>query len=569
MKYLSIFLILFCTQDASAQLMSKKNAVTHADTIRGTYNKNRSWWNVTHYDLDFRPDYGTKTISGSNEITFQVLPEASFSSNSETKISQGEIIIEKPGDNQKLQLDLQAPMQLDSVIFKGQKLAFERMGQAYLISFPEKIRPEEKIAIKTYFHGKPREAVMPPWDGGLIWSTDDLGNPWVSVACQGLGASAWWPCKDHGLDEPDAGATISIVAPANMVAVSNGSLKNIFPGDNYNTYQWDVKSPINSYNVTMNIGKYNKFEDVYNGLKGPLRLEFWFLEQHAEQAKAHLLDETKEMLKIFEYWFGAYSFYEDGYKLIETPFLGMEHQSGIAYGNKFKKGYLGSDLSGSGWGKNWDYILVHESGHEWFGNNVSVKDVADMWIHEGFTTYSEVLFVESRYGKKAADEYAKGLRRNIQNDKPIIGEYNINREGSGDMYFKGVQIIHMYRRMLNNDSTFRRFLHEMNRQYGHKTTTTYEVEALMQSYMPNIDLKPFFDVYLRGTAIPLLQTRWSNIGLELRFFDVPKGFHMPVGFIVNNTPHYMTVSDRWTKTSIKAAGNERKVLPTPDFYVRM
>ena len=547
MKYLSLILILFCAQGASAQLMSKKNTATRADTIRGTYNENRSWWDVLHYDLDFRPEYGTKTITGSNEITFRVT---------------------KAG-NQKLQLDLQAPMELDSVVLKGKKLSIKRDEQAYLISFTEPFALGDQITIKTYFHGKPREAVMPPWDGGLIWSKDDLGNPWISVACQGLGASAWWPCKDHGLDEPDAGVTFSIVVPANMVAVSNGNLKNIFPGDNYNTYQWDVKSPINSYNVTMNVGKYNKFEDVYNGLNGPLKLEFWFLEQHMGQAKAHLLDETKEMLKTFEYWFGAYPFYEDGYKLIETPFLGMEHQSGIAYGNKFKKGYLGSDLSGSGWGRDWDYILVHESGHEWFGNNISAKDVADMWIHEGFTTYSEVLFVESRYGKKAADEYARGLRKNIQNDRPIIGEYNINHEGSGDMYFKGVQIIHMYRSILNNDSIFRGFLHEMNRRYAHVTTTTQEVEALMQSYMPNIDLKPFFDLYLRSTSIPVLQTRWSNAGLELRFFGVPKGFHMPVGFIVQDARHNSTVSDEWSKTGITAPANQRTVLPATDFYIRM
>lgn len=547
MKYLSTFLLLFCFQMASAQLMTKKNAATRADTIRGTYNENRSWWDVIHYGLDFRPDYETKTITGTNEIKFRVVGKGSG----------------------KLQLDLQLPMTLDSVIYKGKKLSFERDEQAYIISFTEKFNVDEEVTIQTYFHGKPREAVMPPWDGGLIWTKDDLGNPWISVACQGLGASVWWPCKDHGLDEPDAGTTISIIASANMVGVSNGNLKKILPGDKYNTYQWDVKSPINSYNITLNIGKYNKFEDVYNGLNGPLKLEFWFLEQHAAQAKTHLLDETKEMLKTFEYWFGAYPFYEDGYKLIETPFLGMEHQSGIAYGNKFKKGYLGSDLSGSGWGKNWDYILVHESGHEWFGNNISAEDVADMWVHEGFTTYSEVLFVESRYGKKAADEYAQGLRRNIQNDRPVIGEYNINREGSGDMYFKGVQIIHMYRRILNNDNTFRGFLHELNRRYAHATTTTKKVEALMQSYVPDTDLKSFFDLYLRSTAIPLLQTRWENTGLELRFSGVPKGFHMPVGFIVKNSPYYMSVSDQWTRTGIKAPANQRTVLPTSDFYIRM
>ena len=522
--------------------------------MRGTYGPYRGWWDVLHYDLSVEPDIAAKTLSGRNKITFKVL-------------SAGEM---------HLQLDLQKPMQLDSVFFKGKKMSFERYEQAYLVAVEPVPAPEEEAVLDVYYHGKPRQAVMPPWDGGLIWTRDDRQNDWVSVACQGLGASVWWPGKDHGADEPDRGVRISVTVPAGLVDVSNGTPAGVFPGGNKTTYVWEVKAPINNYSVTMNIGKYVMFGETYNGLSGKLPMRFWFLEQHQAEAKKHLLDEAKEMLRSFEYWFGPYPFYEDGYQLIETPFLGMEHQSGIAYGNKFLKGYLGTDLSGSGWGAKWDYILVHESGHEWFGNNISTKDVADMWVHEGFTTYSEVLFVESRYGKKAADEYARGLRQNILNDRPVIGIYDINREGSGDMYFKGVQIIHTYRQILNDDVKFRALLHEMNRRFGRKTVTTQDVEALMQEYV-SVPLKPFFDTYLRTTRIPRLVYEWrkgSNPAkreLYLKWDRVEKGFSIPVAVTVGKTAYRITVGDTWSGGQIAVPANagagSLSVNVDPNYYV--
>lgn len=549
MKYLIIPCLLCLFQVSNAQLLAQKEMATKADTIRGTCNEYRSWWDLQHYDLYVHPEYYTRTVSGINKITFKVLTT---------------------GQN-KLQLDLQKPMLLDSAFFKGSKLRFERYENAYLITFPQGLSVGEELVLEAYFHGSPRVAVTPPWDGGLIWTKDDEGNDWISEACQGLGASAWWPCKDHGLDEPDKGALISILAPANMVAVSNGNLQQVYPGDNYNTHVWEVKSPINNYSITMNVGKYVKFEDVYKGLNGDLKMQYWFLDQHSETAKKHLMEEAKEMLKSFEYWFGPYPFYEDGYKLIETPFLGMEHQSGIAYGNHFKKGYLGTDLSGSGWGLKWDYILIHESGHEWFGNNITTKDVADMWVHEGFTTYSEVLYIESRYGKKAADEYAKGLRMNIDNDKPIIGVYNVNQEGSGDMYFKGVQIIHTYRQIVNDDVKFRNMLLEMNKRFYHKTTTTQEVEALMQEYT-SVNLKGFFNTYLRTTLIPKIKYSVEQDGdnalLKLWLTNIEEGFIIPVNITVNGKVNRVDIGGQANAASILLMNADKSNFTVdPNYYI--
>lgn len=550
MKYIFIALISFCSLQIMAQPLSSKTKYTRADTVRGAYNQYRDWWDLQHYDLWVRPEMYNRTVTGINKVTFTV-----------TKTGM-----------QKLQLDLQTPMLMDSVTYNGKKIPFVRLEQAYIITFPNTFNLNDEVTFETYFSGSPKVATNPPWEGGLIWTKDDLGNPWISVACQGLGASVWWPCKDHQQDEPDKGVTFSVNVPANMKDVSNGNLINVLPGNNYDTYIWEVKSPINSYNITMNVGKYQEYKDVYKGLNGDLKLQFWFLEQHQAQAKNHLLLEAKEMLKAFEYWFGPYPFYEDGYKLIETPFLGMEHQSGIAYGNKFMKGYLGTDLSMSGWGLKWDYILVHESGHEWFGNNITAKDIADMWIQEGFTTYSEVLFIESRYGKKAADEYAKGLRLNIQNDKPIIGDYGVNSEGSGDMYFKGVQIIHTYRQIVNDDVKFRNMLLEMNKRFYHKTVTTQEVEALMQEYT-DVDLKGFFDTYLRTTKIPKLEyvlvTAESD---ELRFWlsNTVGEFKMPVNLVVDGKIHRVILSDKKNSAVIQSKKGAKNIVTVdPNYYIML
>ncbi|HEU0065596.1 MAG TPA: M1 family metallopeptidase, partial [Flavisolibacter sp.] len=424
-----IFILLFIISsqyNLLAQPLQKKNQFTHQDTLRGSVTPERSWWDVLHYDITVTPDIVKKSISGKVSIQYRVIEE-------------------KHSDY--LQIDLQKPMTVDEIYYNNKLYInypakpYYNEGNVWHIPLPKAaLNSIQTIAIQ--FHGVPKESIRPPWDGGWIWSKDLSANPWVTAACQGLGASVWYPCKDYQGDEPDNGATITINVPDSLIGVGNGRLINKVIKEGKTSYTWEVKSPINNYDIIPYIGKYVNWSDTLIGEKGKLDLNYWVLEQDVTKAKSQF-EEVKPMLRAFEYWFGPYPFYEDGYKLIEAPHLGMEHQSAVAYGNKFKMGYLGGDLSGTGWGLKWDYIIIHESGHEWFGNNITTKDIADMWIHEGFTDYSETLYIEYYYGKEAADAYTQGLRKNITNEKPIIGPYGVNQEGSGDMYFKGSNLIHM------------------------------------------------------------------------------------------------------------------------------
>ncbi len=409
-----------------AQLLNHKETFTHADSLRGTLNANRNWWNVLKYSITVKPNIENKTIEGNVDLLAQV-------------IKKGKL----------LQLDLHQPLIVDSIIMQSwpcldakinahlsRILTFTQTDNIVLVNFNAYIPINDKFTFRVYYHGKPKEAIKPPWDGGWIWKKDQEGNPFVSVAVQGLGASAWFPCKDHQSDEPDLGATLKITVPDSLVAVGNGQLFSVDnePESNLKTYTWQVKNPINSYNIVPYIGKYAIISDTLKGEKGTLHLSYWVLGYNVDKALKQF-EQAKPMLRAFEYWFGPYPFYEDGYKIVEAPHLGMEHQSAIAYGNNYTNGYLGTDRSGeTGWGLKWDFILIHESGHEWFGNNITAKDVADMWIHEAFTTYSETLYTEYFFGKNAADEYNFGQRKNIRNDIPIIGHYGVNKEGSSDMY---------------------------------------------------------------------------------------------------------------------------------------
>jgi aminopeptidase N len=511
MKYIIFLLVIgtFLSIPSSAQLMEKKATFTEADTLRGSLNPRRTWWNVQRYDIKVQPDLARKTIIGENRITFSIV-----------------------ASSVEMQIDLQQPMQIDSVVWnyeKGKVLPFTRKGNIALISFPKFPKDLKESSITLFFSGKPVIAVRPPWDGGWIWTRDEKGNPWISVACQGLGASVWYPCKDHQSDEPDRGASLTMVVPENLTAVANGRLireQAIQPG--LKSYTWEVKNPINNYNLIPYIGKYTSFSDTLLGEKGKLDLSYWVLENHVEEAKKQFV-QAKTMLRAFEYWLGPYPFYEDGYKLVESPHLGMEHQSAIAYGNKFMNGYLGFDLSQSGWGTKWDYIIVHESGHEWFANNITSNDIADMWIHEGFTTYSETLYTEYWFGKQAGNEYNYGIRQNIENQLPIVGYYGVNKEGSGDMYPKTANMIHSIRHAMNNDSLFRQYLREMNRAFYHRQVDYSDVEKITSQFT-GWSVSSIFRQYLTTIQIPRLAYAFSADGKTLfyRWENCLSDFDLPI-----------------------------------------
>ena len=536
--------------------MVPKNVFTSQDTLRGTITPGRAWWDLASYKIYVVPDYRSKTISGRNEISFDV---------------------NNDGKNKKMQIDLQQPMMIDSIVFNNQPLTkYKRNGNVYIIDFgnfkftvaktfakKEKALPLYSITI--YFHGKPREAKNPPWDGGWIWTKDAMGRPWMTVACQGLGASVWYPCKDHQSDEPDLGVQLQVRVPDSLVAVGNGRLTaKENQHDGTVIYKWEVKNPINNYNVVPYIGKYVQFSDVFNGENGkPLSLDYWVLDYNLEKAKKQFGRDVKRMLQAFEFWFGPYPFYDDGYKLVESSHLGMEHQSATAYGNHYRDGYLGMDLSGSGWGLKWDYIIVHESGHEWFGNNITSNDIADMWVHEGFTMYSEPLFIEYHYGKKAADEYVQGIRINISNDKPVIGPYGVNKEGSGDMYNKGANMLHTIRQVINDDTIFRKILRGLNKEYYHKTVNSKDVEAYF-SKQSGKDLSKIFDQYLRTTKIPVLEYKISGDKLSYRWSNTIPGFSMPVRL---TNGEWLQPGADWKSSSVSSDMKDKGIVADKNFYI--
>jgi aminopeptidase N len=505
------FLISLLSSCAAQPLSEKKN-FTHQDTLRGAITPERAWWDVLQYDITVQPDYKAKTIKGSSRITCKIVNAGT-----------------------RMQIDLQQPMQADSFIWNNQRLPAQRNGNVYYITFPQALPAGSRQQIDIIFSGKPREAVRAPWDGGWIWSKDKMGRPWMTVACQGLGASVWYPCKDHQSDEPDNGATLSITVPDSLVAVGNGRLQNKKANGNGTTcWTWKVVNPINNYTIIPYIGKYVTWHEDFPGEKGKLDCDYWVLD--------------------FEYWFGPYPFYEDGYKLVQSPHLGMEHQSAVAYGNGFQNGYLGRDLSGTGWGSKWDFIIVHESGHEWFANNITTNDIADMWVHEGFTNYSETIYTTCQFGVEAGNEYCIGTRQLIQNDIPVIGPYGVNQEGSGDMYYKGGNLLHTIRQCINNDSAFRTILRGLNSTFYHKTVTSAQIEAWI-SKQSGIDLSKVFDQYLRTTQIPVLEYEVKGQQVRYRFTNCIKGFTMPLKVTWGNMQQWIHPAEAWqTLTSQHAPG---------------
>jgi aminopeptidase N len=529
-----------------AQITSQRETYTRADTLRGSIGPARAWWDATWYAIDVTPDYSAKRIRGSVTMDFRVLA---------------------PGTN--MQIDLQEPMRLTRVRWRDQELAFQRDENAWFIQFPQPPELGTVSQLKMDFEGTPQVAVRPPWDGGWIFARDKQGRPWMTVACQGLGASAWFPCKDHQSDEPDS-ARLNITVPDSLTAVANGQLRAVTrTGDGTATWTWAVANPINTYNIIPYIGKYVHWEEPHAGEQGKLDCNYWVLDYNLDKAKVQFA-QVKPMLQCFEHWFGPYPFYADGFKLVEAPHLGMEHQSAVAYGNGFQNGYRGRDLSQTGWGLTWDFIIIHESGHEWFGNNISASDVADMWIHESFTNYSETIYTECQSGKAAGSAYIQGVRALIENTSPIVGRYGVNEEGSGDMYYKGGNMVHYLRQLVGNDSLFRMGLRGMNQVFRHKTVGYQDILSYW-NILTGKDFTMLFDQYLRDIRIPVLQWQVKGKKLRYRWTNCIKGYNVAVQALVNETPTWLNPTAEWTSLDLPASATPSvaqngllRILP--DFY---
>jgi aminopeptidase N len=476
---------------------------THADTLRGSITPQRAWWDVTFYDLHVKINPEDSTIEGYNRITYKVL---------------------QPG--KEMQIDLMMPLEMDSIVQNGKRLPFKRDGNAFFVQTAGLPENNSYETISLYYKGKPAVAKNPPWSGGFIWKRDSLGNPFISTACQTTGASIWWPCKDIESDEPDS-QRIAVTVPTGLQEISNGRLRSTENHANgTTTYEWFVNNPINNYDVSINAGKYAHYAETYNGEQGVLTLDFWPLQYNLERARKQF-NQVKTMLKCFEHWFGPYPWYSDGYKLVEAPYTGMEHQSAVTYGNRYENGYLGRDGSGTGWGMKFDFIIIHESAHEWFGNNITYKDIADMWIHESFANYAECLYVEFLFGKKAGAAYVTGTRQHVRNDRPVIGHYGVHEEGSGDMYTKGGNMLHTIRQIVRNDEKWRKMLRGLNARFWHQTVTSQQIWSYMNQ-ASGMDLSKVFAQYLTTTKIPVLEYRMAGRTVFYRWNDVVEGFNMPV-----------------------------------------
>jgi len=523
-------------------LVLSQEKYTHADSLRGKITKEREWWNVLHYELHASFNDKDSSVNGYNVTSYKVL---------------------KP--LQVMHIDLREPVILDSAVQNNKKCSWKKDGDAYFINLTQEQKTNDLNKITFYFHGKPRFAKLPPWDGGLVIKKDKNKNPWISIACQGMAGSVWFPNKDHMYDEPDS-VSFFITAPKELTAVAGGRLRSVKENNNgTKTWNWAVVNPINNYCIIPYIGKYVNFTDTFNGKGGVLDISYWVLEYNLEKAKEHF-KEVKPMLRCFEDWFGKYPFYEDGFKLVEAPYLGMEHQSAVAYGNNYINGYMGRDLSGTGWGMKWDFITIHESGHEWFGNNISVKDVADNWVHEGFTSYSENLYTEYLFGKEAGADYVIGTRKAIENDVPVIGNYGVNRDGSVDMYYKGANMLHTIRQIVNNDSLWKAFLRDINKTFWHTTTTSKEVEEYMIRFL-KLDLTKVFDQYLRTTQIPTFEYKTEKNKFYYRWNNCVKGFNMQI-YITRHLEHLILhPTDEWQSFEFKFSPGE--VTVDRNYYVNL
>jgi aminopeptidase N len=499
-----------------------QNQFSRQDSIRGMITPERAWWDLTYYHLDIAVHPSDSTLSGVNTVQYKVIDP-----------------------QQRMQIDLQPPMTITKITQHGKPLKYQQDGNAWFVQIEEKQKKGLTDSIQITFQGRPRVAAFAPWDAALSWKKDENGNPFIATSCQGEGASMWWPCKDHMYDEPDS-MLISVRVPPGLMDVSNGQLRKVeMHKDSSKTYHWFVSNPINNYGVNINVADYVRFSETYNGEKGALACDYYVLPYNLEKAK-HQFKDVPRMLDAFEYWFGPYPFYEDGFKLVEVPYLGMEHQSSVTYGNGYMNGYRGTDLSNTGWGLKFDFIIIHESGHEWFANNITYKDIADMWVHEGFTAYSENLFLDYHYGKEASADYVIGTRAKIMNDRPIIGVYGVNHSGSSDMYYKGANMLHTLRNIIDDDKKWREILRGLNRDFYHQTVTTQQIEAYLIEHSGK-KLDRFFDQYLRSTLIPELAYKIEGKKLSFKWTNCVEGFDMPVKVDIDGTTYSLSPkAEEWS-----------------------
>jgi aminopeptidase N len=504
---MSLIFVLHATYGSAQSGFLDYIEFSRCDSLRGQLTPARTAYNVHFYNLSLTICDREKNYVGSSEIHFN---------------SQDTIDV--------LQIDLHQNFTIDSIVFRGKNLTFSRECRAVFVDFPP-LPANYYSKFTVHYRGEPKAANMPPWQGGAVWTLDNEGNPWYGITCQAEGASIWWPCKDHLSDQPDS-MRINLTVRDGLIAVSNGKLEKSTPvDDEWTEWSWKVNYPISSYNVTYYIGNYKHHSDSFLSSSGELvPLDYYVLPENYEKSKEHF-KQVHGVLEAFEHYFGPYPFPGDGFKMIETSYLGMEHQSAIAYGNRYLPGYLGMRQLPE---LDFDYIILHETAHEYFGNSVSCSDLGDMWIQEAFATYMEALFVEYHYGQTKAEEYMVASKRNIVNQQPIAGTLNLNFQAyrrTSDQYYKGAWMLHTLRHYINDDEMWWTFLKSLYSHFAYTTTDRYEfIEKI--NYLLGEDLNWFFDQYLHRADLPEFRIHAENVNNDLhltfRWENSVSDFRLPV-----------------------------------------
>lgn len=532
-----LILIVFSTFNINAQ-----ETFTRKDSLHGSLRFERTCYDVLRYDLNIKINPEEKSITGCNEISFKVVENTS-----------------------KIQLDLFENMHIDSIVLNAVKLKYKREFNAVFIDFETPLAKNSQQKITFYYSGNPNIATNPPWGaGGFVYKKDSNGKDWIGVAVQGTGASLWYPCKDSQTDEPDLGTTIKVAVPNGLMNVSNGRFMGSEDLSNgYTRWDWEVKNPINNYDITINVGDYVHFGENYKGLD----LDYYVLRENETKARIQF-EQVKPMMDCFQSKFGAYPFFEDGFKLVETSFLGMENQSAVSYGNKYLSGYAGTDLSQSGVGLLFDYIIIHESAHEWFGNSITSKDIADMWIHEAFGMYAESVFIECNYGFEKALLYVNGNQHNIRYDKPIIGQYGVNYKGTYDMYYKGALMLNTIRSVIDNDEKWYAMLSKFSNTFRHKIIDTKTVVDFFNQES-GLTLTPIFDQYLRYIDIPVFEYRIRKKRLEFRWKTDIVNFSMPLDINIKGKKIRLHPTSAWQKWNGKIVKSKEVEIPIDHFFIKV
>ena len=533
-KFFSLMMIVVCLWTATWNLgvvgAQEAKESMRGEILRGEYGPLRANNDLLSYHLDIRVDPEKKTIDGKNTIRFRMLQ-----------------------DDHRIQIDLYENLTVEKILLGDKTLEYGRELNAVFIEFPQVLKSGQEYSIDFYYSGEPKAKGR---FGGISFREDPAGRPWIYTACEGEGSSIWWPSKDQWRDEPES-MDISVSVPNDLTDVSNGRfIGKTDLGDGYTRWDWRVHYPINAYNVSLNIGKYEHFADTL----GELTLDFYALPEDLEKAKTQFA-QVKPMLEAYQHFVGEYPFPKDGYKLIQVPYTGMEHQSAVTYGNGFKNGYGGRDWTGVGVSPKFDFIIIHESGHEWFGNAVSAADVADMWIHEGWTTYLEALYVEHVFGAEDALKYINGYKTKVQNRQPIITERGLQREPPQDQYFKGALFLHTLRGVMNDDAKWFDLVRETYQTFKYKSILTEDIVQLFNQRFGR-DMTPVFNQYLRHTELPTLELAFGDGGhlVSYRWVADEPGFAMPVRvgnskewFTIEPTTEWQTVKSELTKDKIEVA----------------